>query len=120
MKSVRSQPRARCSRAAMHQRSCGTVSAGVHFFSPPGFLRQEPGGDEGQSLMMVPASPGSHLVVRQARLSFGTLEAVLDAMLRLEDAGEFGQRGVPSRVRQTVVMLERAVRLPLAEHDQDF
>src|SRR5262249_57100389 len=104
MKSVRSQPRARCSRAAMHQRSCGTVSAGVHFFPPPGFLRQEPGGDERQGLMMMPATPCSNLVVGQTRFSLGTLQALLDAMLRVEDAGKLRQGRLGAGARAGILV----------------
>ena len=50
----------------MAQRTCGTVSAGVHFFSPPRFLRQEPRGQQGQGLMMMPTLPRANLVLGQA------------------------------------------------------
>src|SRR5436305_14746749 len=103
--SVWSQPSSRWKTAAMHQRSCGTVSAGVHIFSPPGFLRQEPGGDERQGLMMMPATPGSNLVVRQARFSLGTLQALLDAMLRVEDAGKLRQRRLGTGAREGITCL---------------
>src|SRR5215467_4900007 len=103
--SVWSQPSARWQMAAIHQRSCGTVSAGVQIFSPPGFLRQEPGADERQGLMMVPATPPSNLVMRQARFSLGTLQALLDAMLRVEDAGKLRQRRLRVRAREGIIML---------------
>src|SRR5207245_6666201 len=104
----------------MHQRSCATVSAGVHIFSPPGFLRQEPGGDERQGLMMMPASPRSNLVVRQACFSLGTLQALLDAMLPIEDTGKLRQRRLCARARESIIVFERPVRLPLAEYHQDL
>ena len=45
------------SKPASNIRTCGTVNAGVHFFSPPGFLRQEPGRQQRQRLMMMPTLP---------------------------------------------------------------
>lgn len=48
----------------MAQRTCGTVSAGVYFFPPPCFPRQEPRGNERERLIMVPALPGADLVSR--------------------------------------------------------
>src|SRR5438132_10621081 len=116
--SVWSQPSARWKTAAIHQRSCGTVSAGVHIFPPPGFLRQEPGGDERQGLMMMPAAPRSNLVVRQACFALGTLQALLDAMLRIEDTGKVRQRRRRARARESIIVFERPVRLPLAEYHQ--
>jgi hypothetical protein len=50
------------------------------------------GGDERQGLMRMPATPGTHLVVRQARFTLGTPQALLDAMLRLEDTGKLRHR----------------------------
>src|SRR5437016_5956721 len=102
----------------MHQANCGTVSAGVHIFSPPGFLRQEPGADERQGLMMMPATPRSNLVMRQARLSLGAFQALLDAMLRVDDTGELRQRRLRARRREGIIVFERTVRLLLAEHHQ--
>jgi hypothetical protein len=69
---------------------------------------------------MVPALPGPYLIVTQARFALGSLGAFLDPVLGLEDPSEFhrgsGQRGV----RQQVVVLPGAVRLPLAEHEQEL
>src|SRR5262249_41933419 len=111
--SVRSQPNARWKTAAIHQRSCGTVSAGVHIFSPPGFLRQEPGGDDRQGLMMMPATPRAHLIVRQACFALGTLQALLDTMLRIEDTSKLRQRRLRARARERIIVFERTVRLLL-------
>ena len=94
----------RCNNKAMTMASCGTVNAGVHFFSPPGFLHQEPRGDQSQRLVMMPALPGPHLVVGQTRLARGPLQALLDPMLGLECPGELRQgrvqRRTPGRSRR--------------------
>src|ERR1017187_3132534 len=78
-----------CSSRAMASRICGNVIAGVHFFSPPRFLRQEPRGQQRQRLMMMPTDPGTNLVIGQTRLALGSLQAFLDAMLRVGYAREF-------------------------------
>src|ERR1700739_567607 len=85
--------------------TCGTVSAGVRIFSPPGLLRQEPGRQQCQGLMMVPTLPRTYLVVGQAGLAFGTLQAFLDTMLRFEDPSEFLQRHRHPGIRQEVIVL---------------
>src|SRR5438445_12226099 len=118
--SVWSQPKARWKTAAIHQRSCGTVSTGVHIFSPPGFLRQEPGGDDRQGLMMMPATPRSNLIERQACLSLGPLQTLLAAMLRIEDTGKLRQQCLRARAREGIIVFERPIRLLLAEHHQDL
>ena len=41
--------------------------------------------------MMMPSLPRAHLIVGQTRLSFGTLERFFDAVLGLEDTGEFSK-----------------------------
>src|SRR5476651_2454095 len=81
-----------CSSDARALRICGTVIAGVHFFSPPRFLDQEPRGQQRQRLMMMPTLPCSDLIVGQARLFLGALDAFLDAMRRLGHPREFLQR----------------------------
>src|SRR3989304_9172937 len=98
-----------CSNEAKIVRTCGTVIAGVDFFSPPGFLREEPGGQERKRLMMMPAMPGANLVIGQAGFALGALQTLLDTMFGLAHARELGQRGVVRRVRQVVVMLGRTV-----------
>src|SRR5438270_3317430 len=70
--------------------------------------------------MMMPASPRSNLVVRQACFSLGTLQALLDAMLRIEDTGKLRQRRLRARAREGIIVFERTVRLLLAEHHQDL
>ena len=102
------------------RRTWGTVSAGVRFFPPPGFQRQEPGGDERQGLMMMPPLPGADLVVGQTRFAFGPLQALFDPVLRFEHPREFGPGRVERRVRQQVIMFPTAVTLSLAEHHQEF
>src|SRR4051812_8346199 len=57
--------------------TCGTVKAGVWIFPPPGLLREEPGGQQRQSLVVVPPLPGADLVVPQPGLPLGPLEALL-------------------------------------------
>src|SRR5437773_11957989 len=97
--------KSRLSSPASSSRTCGTVVAGVCIFSPPGFLRQEPGRQEGERLMVMPSFPCPYLIVRQPRLTLGTLQAFLDPMLRLEHPRELAQRRAHRRVRQQVVML---------------
>ena len=88
----------RFSSTAIIPRTRGTVSAGDHLFPPPGFPGQEPGGDERQRLVVVPPLPGPHLIVGQARLPLGTLQAFFDAMLGLEHPRELRQLCVQRRV----------------------
>ena len=72
--------------------SCGDVSAGVCIFSPPRLLSQEPRGEKGQGLMMMPGHPVPHLIVSQTRFPLGTLEAFFDPVLGLGHAGIFLKR----------------------------
>src|SRR5205809_8103453 len=95
----------RFSNRASSSRTWGTVSAGVRIFSPPGLLRQEPGGQQRKRLVVVPALPGPHLVVGQARLALGTLEALLHPVLRLEHPRELVLGLGPHHVGQQVVVL---------------
>src|SRR5262249_62026273 len=97
----------RLSRPARSTRTCRTVSAGVCIFSPPGFLRQEPGGQKRQGLVVMPTLPGPYLVVGQPRLPLGTLQALLDPVLRLEDPGELPKRLPQPRVAQQECILPR-------------
>src|SRR5260370_7917892 len=77
-------PNRRCNTPASSPWSCGTVSAGVHFFPPPRFHRQEPRRQQGQGLVVMPPPPGADLVVRQARLPLAPLQPLLDPVLPLE------------------------------------
>ena len=47
-------------------------------------------------------------------------QALLDAMLGVEDTGELRQRRLRVRGRERIIVFERAVRLLLAENDQDL
>src|SRR4051812_16410596 len=114
----RSHPRCRWSRSPIACRTCGTVSAGVLFFPPPGPLGQEPRGDQGQGLVVVPPRPRPHLVVGQPGLTLGPLDGLLAPVLGLEHPGELRRRGVERGVRQQVVVLPRPAPLPLAEYHQ--
>ena len=106
----------------MPSRICCTVIAGVHFFSPPGFGDQEPGGEQRERLMMVPAFPIANLVVGQAGFALGALDAFLDAMFGLGNAGELGQFHVRRGIRQIVVGFDHASVFAVAvtNHDQHF
>ncbi len=55
---------------------CGDVSAGVRIFPPPRLLVQEPRGQEGQGLMMMPGDPVPNLVIGQPRLSLSSFKRV--------------------------------------------
>ena len=101
-------------------RSCGDVSAGVWIFSPPRLLSEEPRGDEGQGLVMMPGFPVPDLVVGQARLSLGAFQTLFDPMFRLRHARQLLQRNVGVGIRQIVIMLERAVALALARDKQQL
>ena len=72
-------------------RTVGTVSAGVYFFPPPAFLRQEPGGQQRKRLMVMPANPIPNLILGQPRIALGPLKTLLDSMLCLGDAGKLAQ-----------------------------
>jgi hypothetical protein len=64
-------------------RTCGTVRAGVYFFPPPGFQYQKPQGNKREYLMMLPAHPGTDLIISQSGLALGSLKAVFNAMAAL-------------------------------------
>src|SRR5271156_3195790 len=110
----RSQPNARFKSRAIIFCTCGTVSAGVRIFSPPGLLREEPGRDQGQRLMMMPTLPRPYLIVRQPRLALGAMQHLFDSMLRLEHPSEFFHGRGQDLVRQQVIVLPCPVRLLLA------
>ena len=101
-------------------RSCGNVSAGVWIFSPPRLPIQEPRGQERQGLVMMPGDPVSHLIVRQPGFPLGPLEALLDAMSCLRDAGQFFQRHIGVRIRQVIIKLESMIRLTLPGQEQQL
>ena len=69
---------------------------------------------------MMPGHPVPTLIVCQARLTLRPLEAFLDAMLRLRHPRQFLQRCARVRVREIVVMLVGAVRLPSPRHQKQF
>ena len=89
----------------MPARSCGSVIAGVHFFSPSRFCDQEPRRDQGECLMVMPAAPVADLVVGEARFALGALQAFFEAVFGLGGAGELGRRCLGERVREVVVGL---------------
>ena len=68
------QSRTRYNSEAMIVRTVGTVNAGVYFFSPPLFLRQEPRRQERERLMVMPAKPVANLILRQPGVNFVDLE----------------------------------------------
>ena len=109
-----------CSNAARIVRTCGTVIAGVDFFSLLRFLREEPVGHQRKCLMMMPAAPRANFVVGQAAFPLGALETFFDAMSRLAHAGELLQRRLGQRIREIVIVLHRAIRLTFANHHQRF
>ena len=103
----------------MPSRICGRVIAGVHFFSPSRFRRQEPRRDRRRRLVVPPADPIPHLVVGQARFGLRAWQACFDAVFGLRRASEFGRRSVGVRVRQMEVDLrDRAIAV--ADHDRHF
>src|SRR5712692_10497762 len=102
-----------CSNSAMALRICGTVIAGVQFFSPPRFLDQEPRGQQRQRLVMMPPLPCSDLVVGQARFLLGALDALLDAMLCLGHARELLQWRFRGGVGEVIVVFDAPIGLLL-------
>src|SRR3989337_2356807 len=115
-------PRSRRRISQMPSRTCCTVIAGVHFFSPPGFADQEPGGEQRERLMVMPASPIADLVVGQARFALGALDTFLDAMFGLGDAGELGPFHVRRGNRQIEIDFDHATvfAITITNHDQHF
>ena len=77
---------------AMPSRTWGNVIAGVAFFPPTRFRVDKPGGDEGECLMVMPARPAPHLVVRQARFGFAALDALLNPVFCRRHAPELRGR----------------------------
>src|SRR5882724_5981934 len=120
MKSGWSQLSFLCSNEANIVRTCGTVIAGVDFFSAPRFMREKPGTDQRKRLMMMPTTPGADFIIGQTGFALGTLQAFLDAMLRFAHPSKLSQRRVVWRIGQIVIMLHRAIRLTLANHHQRF
>ena len=100
-------------------RICGTVIAGVHFFSPPGFRHQKPGGDEGEDLVMMPALPVTDFVVGETRFALGTLDTLFDAMLGLGRAGELRFLGLRIGVGHVVIGLDDTLGVTFSETDDD-
>ncbi len=70
--------------------------------------------------MMIPASPRSHLILRQARFALGSPKAFFHPMFRIEHASKFPQRRLERRVRQSVIVFHDFATLPFAEDHQRF
>src|SRR3989304_9186467 len=104
----------------MMVRTLGTVSAGVYFFPPQVFFRQDPRGQQRKRLMAVPTHPVANLILGKAGLAFGPPQALLDPMLRLGDAGKLRQRRFGRGVRQMIIMLDRSVVLPFPRNHERF
>ena len=81
----------------MPLRICGSVIAGVHFFSPSRFRDQEPRRDQRQRLVVMPAAPVADFVVGQAGFTFGATQTFFDAVLGLGRASELGHQHVLAR-----------------------
>ena len=73
-------------------RTVGTVSAGVYFFPPPLFLREEPRGQQRKRLMVVPTDPIANLILGQPSVAFRPAKAFLDPVLSFGHTGELAQR----------------------------
>ncbi len=69
---------------------------------------------------MMPASPRSHLILRQARFALGSPKAFFHPMFRIEHASKFPQRRLERRVRQSVIVFHDFATLPFAEDHQRF
>jgi hypothetical protein len=93
-------------------RSCGNVKAGTDFFPRPQFAVEKPGGDQRQGLMVIPATPGADLVVRQPNFALAALQALFDPMPRLGDAGQFAAWRVGGGFAATVYKDSYLVSLP--------
>jgi len=105
-------------------RTVGTVSAGVYFFSPPVFLRQEPDGQQRKRLMVMPTDPIANLILGQPRITLRPPKAFLDSMLRFGHAGKlrqsrFGQ-GIGEIYRTRMIMAQTGVdeKDSFGEHKQ--
>ena len=69
---------------------------------------------------MMPAYPVPHLIVRQARFPFGSLDTLLDPMSRLGHPGEFLQRHLGVRIGQIVIKLVGVIRLAFSSDKQQL
>src|ERR1039458_6342447 len=99
------------SNAARIVRTVGTVKAGVYFFSPSIFQRQEPRRQQRKRLMMMPANPIANLILGEARIALGPPKAFFNPMLRLCNAGELAKRRLERSVRQVVIVFHRSIAL---------
>src|SRR5436190_23870102 len=110
--------RTRLSSPAISPRTRGRVKAGVWIFSPPGFLGEEPGGQQRQAHVVMPPLPGPHLVVGHPCLALGSLEALLYPVLRLVHPRHLHRRVAGYLVAEQVVVLVRPLCLLLPEDQQ--
>ena len=92
--------------------------AGVWICSPPRLLVEEPRGDEGPCLMVMPPDPVADLVVTQARLALAALETFFDPVFGLGRASELDDGCVGIGVREVVVVFECPLRLTFAGDEQ--
>ena len=98
-------------------RTRGSVRAGVPFFPPSRFRAQEPRGDQGQGLVVMPTHPMAHLVVAQPRVALAPLEALLDLVLGLGHPRELRHTRPLRGEREVVVVFETLVASALASYE---
>jgi hypothetical protein len=76
----------------MAARSCGKVKAGTVFFPRSQFADEKSGSEERERLVVIPATPRPDLIIGQPALAFTALQAFLNAMFGIGDAGQFRPR----------------------------
>ncbi len=88
----------------MISRNSWTERHGAFFPPTPLLVRQEPGGNQRERLMMVPTLPRANLVLRQARFALGPPKRFFDAVFGIEDTSEFSQRRIKGRKRLKITL----------------
>ena len=107
--------------AATAWRTWGSVMAGTFFFHVSSLDSQEPGGDQAEGLVVLPADPVSDFVVGQTGFALRALEALLDAMLGFRSAAERLERCLRIGVAEVVIGLhDPLVAVFITDHHEHF
>ena len=70
--------------------------------------------------MMVPASPGTHFIIRKPCLTLGAFETIFYTMFGLNHTGQLVQRGIRRSIGKIVIVFHFAVSIRRTRDDQKF